>query len=206
MDVLSETSLFYRWGFRNLWNSRKKITSFLNELVFTCRAAEQSAGDCPDLAYKLQVFMSTFFGSLPPERRGAEAADDDRSTVVGLCRSSFVSAVQATLCCRWSSSWAANTGVRCPSSSSPRLYPNCPRGPCWGLRVSLLSGDSQYSQLSSVQPLSLHWTWTHFTSLSSWFVGKCCAAPWSPTRCCWGEPLSASCWTAPSASPMWYVT
>ncbi|XP_037549235.1 probable methyltransferase TARBP1 [Nematolebias whitei] len=45
MDALSETSLF-------------------------CRSADQSVGDCPELAVKLQVFMSTFFSSLPSEERG----------------------------------------------------------------------------------------------------------------------------------------
>ncbi|XP_047459509.1 probable methyltransferase TARBP1 isoform X2 [Mugil cephalus] len=46
MDVLSETSLFYR-------------------------SAGQSVGDCPELAVKLQVFMTTFFSSLPSEERGS---------------------------------------------------------------------------------------------------------------------------------------
>ncbi|XP_042288717.1 probable methyltransferase TARBP1 [Thunnus maccoyii] len=45
MDVLSETSLFYK-------------------------AAGQSVGDCPELAAKLQVFMTNFFNSLPSEDRG----------------------------------------------------------------------------------------------------------------------------------------
>ncbi|KAM3863056.1 putative methyltransferase TARBP1 [Diretmus argenteus] len=46
MDVLSESSLFHR-------------------------AIEQSIGDCPELGVKLQVFMATFFSSLPPEDRGS---------------------------------------------------------------------------------------------------------------------------------------
>ncbi|XP_076022350.1 tRNA (guanosine(18)-2'-O)-methyltransferase TARBP1 [Genypterus blacodes] len=45
MDVLSETSLFHR-------------------------SVGQSVGECPELAVKLQVFMSTFFSSLPSEHRG----------------------------------------------------------------------------------------------------------------------------------------
>ncbi|XP_029305758.1 probable methyltransferase TARBP1 [Cottoperca gobio] len=45
MDVLSETSLFHR-------------------------SVGQSVGDCPELGAKLQIFMVTFFGSLPPEHRG----------------------------------------------------------------------------------------------------------------------------------------
>ncbi|XP_019950086.2 probable methyltransferase TARBP1 [Paralichthys olivaceus] len=45
MDVLSETSLFHR-------------------------SVGQSVGDCPELGTKLQVFMTTFFSSLPPENRG----------------------------------------------------------------------------------------------------------------------------------------
>ncbi|XP_062286493.1 probable methyltransferase TARBP1 [Scomber scombrus] len=45
MDVLSETSLFHK-------------------------AAGQSVGDCPELAAKLQVFMTNFFNSLPSEHRG----------------------------------------------------------------------------------------------------------------------------------------
>ncbi|XP_073337331.1 probable methyltransferase TARBP1 [Pagrus major] len=45
MDVLSETSLFYR-------------------------SVGQSVGDCPELGAKLQVFMATFFSSLPSEHRG----------------------------------------------------------------------------------------------------------------------------------------
>ncbi|XP_034465006.1 probable methyltransferase TARBP1 [Hippoglossus hippoglossus] len=45
MDVLSETSLFHR-------------------------SVGQSVGDCPELGAKLQVFMATFFSSLPPENRG----------------------------------------------------------------------------------------------------------------------------------------
>ncbi|XP_019131183.2 probable methyltransferase TARBP1 [Larimichthys crocea] len=45
MDVLSETSLFQR-------------------------SVGQSVGDCPELGVKLQVFMATFFSSLPPEHRG----------------------------------------------------------------------------------------------------------------------------------------
>ncbi|XP_008276956.1 probable methyltransferase TARBP1 [Stegastes partitus] len=45
MDVLSETSLFHR-------------------------SVGQSVGDCPELAVKLQVFMATFFSSLPSESRG----------------------------------------------------------------------------------------------------------------------------------------
>ncbi|XP_040906647.1 probable methyltransferase TARBP1 isoform X2 [Toxotes jaculatrix] len=45
MDVLSETSLFQR-------------------------SAGQSVGDCPELGAKLQVFMTTFFSSLPSEHRG----------------------------------------------------------------------------------------------------------------------------------------
>ncbi|XP_054455903.1 probable methyltransferase TARBP1 [Anoplopoma fimbria] len=44
MDVLSETSLFYK-------------------------SAGQSVGDCPELGAKLQVFMTTFFTSLPSEHR-----------------------------------------------------------------------------------------------------------------------------------------
>ncbi|CAJ1067470.1 probable methyltransferase TARBP1 [Xyrichtys novacula] len=46
MDVLSETSLFHR-------------------------SAEQRIGDCPELGTKLQVFMTTFFSSLPSEHRGS---------------------------------------------------------------------------------------------------------------------------------------
>ncbi|XP_044070837.1 probable methyltransferase TARBP1 [Siniperca chuatsi] len=45
MDVLSETSLFHR-------------------------SVGQSVGDCPELGAKLQVFMATFFSSLPSEHRG----------------------------------------------------------------------------------------------------------------------------------------
>ncbi|XP_076599642.1 tRNA (guanosine(18)-2'-O)-methyltransferase TARBP1 isoform X1 [Chaetodon auriga] len=45
MDVLSETSLFHR-------------------------SVGQSVGDCPELGAKLQVFMATFFSSLPCEHRG----------------------------------------------------------------------------------------------------------------------------------------
>ncbi|XP_026212439.1 probable methyltransferase TARBP1 isoform X2 [Anabas testudineus] len=45
MDVLSESSLFHR-------------------------SIGQSVGDCPELAAKLQVFMATFFSSLPQEQRG----------------------------------------------------------------------------------------------------------------------------------------
>uniref|UniRef100_A0A3B4VRX7 tRNA (guanosine(18)-2'-O)-methyltransferase TARBP1 n=1 Tax=Seriola dumerili TaxID=41447 RepID=A0A3B4VRX7_SERDU len=44
MDVLSETSLFHR-------------------------SVGQSVGDCPELGAKLQVFMTTFFSSLPSEHR-----------------------------------------------------------------------------------------------------------------------------------------
>ncbi|XP_056252334.1 probable methyltransferase TARBP1 [Seriola aureovittata] len=44
MDVLSETSLFHR-------------------------SIGQSVGDCPELGAKLQVFMTTFFSSLPSEHR-----------------------------------------------------------------------------------------------------------------------------------------
>ncbi|KAM4607139.1 putative methyltransferase TARBP1 [Polymixia lowei] len=46
MDVLSESSLFHR-------------------------ATGQSVGDCPELGAKLQVFMVTFFNSLPSEDRGS---------------------------------------------------------------------------------------------------------------------------------------
>ncbi|XP_042357796.1 probable methyltransferase TARBP1 isoform X2 [Plectropomus leopardus] len=45
MDVLSESSLFQR-------------------------SVGQSVGECPDLGAKLQVFMTTFFSSLPSEHRG----------------------------------------------------------------------------------------------------------------------------------------
>ncbi|GAA6213898.1 probable methyltransferase TARBP1 isoform X1 [Lates japonicus] len=45
MDVLSETSLFHR-------------------------SVEQSVGECPELGAKLQVFMATFFSSLPSKHRG----------------------------------------------------------------------------------------------------------------------------------------
>uniref|UniRef100_A0A3Q3WMJ0 tRNA (guanosine(18)-2'-O)-methyltransferase TARBP1 n=1 Tax=Mola mola TaxID=94237 RepID=A0A3Q3WMJ0_MOLML len=45
MDVLSETSLFHR-------------------------SVGQSVGDCPELGAKLQIFMTTFFSSLPAEHRG----------------------------------------------------------------------------------------------------------------------------------------
>ncbi|KAM7408889.1 hypothetical protein PAMA_002556 [Pampus argenteus] len=45
MDVLSESSLFHK-------------------------AADQSVGDCPELAAKLQDFMTNFFSSLPSEARG----------------------------------------------------------------------------------------------------------------------------------------
>uniref|UniRef100_A0AAQ4PDT1 tRNA (guanosine(18)-2'-O)-methyltransferase TARBP1 n=1 Tax=Gasterosteus aculeatus aculeatus TaxID=481459 RepID=A0AAQ4PDT1_GASAC len=45
MDVLSETSLFHK-------------------------SVGQSVGDCPELGAKLQVFMVTFFTSLPSEHRG----------------------------------------------------------------------------------------------------------------------------------------
>ncbi|KAJ7987487.1 hypothetical protein DPEC_G00327010 [Dallia pectoralis] len=45
MDVMSESSLFHR-------------------------AAGQGVGECPEVAVKLQVFMVTFFGSLPQENRG----------------------------------------------------------------------------------------------------------------------------------------
>ncbi|XP_035519798.1 LOW QUALITY PROTEIN: probable methyltransferase TARBP1 [Morone saxatilis] len=45
MDVLSETSLFQR-------------------------SLEEKVGDCPELGAKLQVFVATFFSSLPPEHRG----------------------------------------------------------------------------------------------------------------------------------------
>ncbi|XP_078129306.1 tRNA (guanosine(18)-2'-O)-methyltransferase TARBP1 isoform X1 [Sander vitreus] len=45
MDVLSETSLFHK-------------------------SVGQSVGDCPELGAKLQVFMTTFFSSLPSEHRG----------------------------------------------------------------------------------------------------------------------------------------
>uniref|UniRef100_A0A3Q3B3U0 tRNA (guanosine(18)-2'-O)-methyltransferase TARBP1 n=1 Tax=Kryptolebias marmoratus TaxID=37003 RepID=A0A3Q3B3U0_KRYMA len=42
----------------------------LSEMSLFCRSAGQSVGDCPELAVKLQVFMSTFFSSLPSEERG----------------------------------------------------------------------------------------------------------------------------------------
>uniref|UniRef100_A0AAZ3P5T2 tRNA (guanosine(18)-2'-O)-methyltransferase TARBP1 n=1 Tax=Oncorhynchus tshawytscha TaxID=74940 RepID=A0AAZ3P5T2_ONCTS len=45
MDVMSESSLFHR-------------------------TAGQSVGECPELGVKLQVFMVTFFSSLPQENRG----------------------------------------------------------------------------------------------------------------------------------------
>ncbi|XP_026045674.1 probable methyltransferase TARBP1 [Astatotilapia calliptera] len=45
MDVLSETSLFHR-------------------------SVGQSVGDCPELGVKLEVFLATFFSSLPTEHRG----------------------------------------------------------------------------------------------------------------------------------------
>ncbi|XP_059215853.1 probable methyltransferase TARBP1 [Centropristis striata] len=45
MDVLSESSLFHR-------------------------SVGQSIGDCPELGAKLQVFMTSFFSSLPSEHRG----------------------------------------------------------------------------------------------------------------------------------------
>lgn len=71
----------------------------------------------------------------------------------------------------------------------------------WGSHCSQVTQNTHILQCPT---WSLHWTWTH--SHLACLIGKCCAALWSPTRCCWGEPLSASCWTAPSASPMWYVT
>nr|XP_054590012.1 probable methyltransferase TARBP1 isoform X2 [Nothobranchius furzeri] len=42
----------------------------LSEASLFCRSAGQSVGDCPELAVKLQVFMVTFFSSLPSEERG----------------------------------------------------------------------------------------------------------------------------------------
>lgn len=44
----------------------------LTHLLSTCRSVGQSVGDCPELGAKLQVFMSTFFSSLPSEHRGTE--------------------------------------------------------------------------------------------------------------------------------------
>ncbi|XP_061601001.1 probable methyltransferase TARBP1 [Cololabis saira] len=42
----------------------------LSESSLFCRSAGQSIGDCPELAVKLQVFMASFFTSLPSEDRG----------------------------------------------------------------------------------------------------------------------------------------
>lgn len=44
-------------------------------VLLTCRSAGQSVGDCPELGIKLQVFMCTFFSSLPSEHRGTETLD-----------------------------------------------------------------------------------------------------------------------------------
>ncbi|KAK5610989.1 hypothetical protein CRENBAI_023524 [Crenichthys baileyi] len=49
------------------------VGSFMNVLSETslfCRSPGQSVGDCPELAVKLQVFLVTFFTSLPSEDRG----------------------------------------------------------------------------------------------------------------------------------------
>ncbi|XP_043992185.1 probable methyltransferase TARBP1 isoform X1 [Gambusia affinis] len=49
------------------------VSSFINVLSETslfCRSPGQSVGDCPELAVKLQVFLVTFFTSLPSEDRG----------------------------------------------------------------------------------------------------------------------------------------
>ncbi|KAM4729352.1 putative methyltransferase TARBP1 [Anableps anableps] len=49
------------------------VDSFMNVLSETslfCRSSGQNVGDCPELAVKLQVFLVTFFTSLPSENRG----------------------------------------------------------------------------------------------------------------------------------------
>ncbi|XP_014895082.1 probable methyltransferase TARBP1 [Poecilia latipinna] len=49
------------------------VGSFMNVLSETslfCRSPGQSVGDCPELAVKLQVFLVSFFTSLPSEDRG----------------------------------------------------------------------------------------------------------------------------------------
>lgn len=51
------------------------MKEFITCVLFTCRSAGQSVGDCPELGIKLQVFMSTFFSSLPSEHRGTETSD-----------------------------------------------------------------------------------------------------------------------------------
>lgn len=66
MDVLSESSLFNRYGHLN-WEIKKNI--FIS-YVFICRSVGQSVGDCPELGAKLQAFMVTFFSSLPSQHRG----------------------------------------------------------------------------------------------------------------------------------------
>uniref|UniRef100_A0A8C3G6X1 tRNA (guanosine(18)-2'-O)-methyltransferase TARBP1 n=1 Tax=Cyclopterus lumpus TaxID=8103 RepID=A0A8C3G6X1_CYCLU len=42
----------------------------LTHNLSTCRSVGQSVGECPELGAKLQVFMTTFFTSLPSEHRG----------------------------------------------------------------------------------------------------------------------------------------
>lgn len=55
--------------------------------------------------------------------------------------------LQAVFCWRWSRRCAPSTGVRCPSSSSPRLSPDYRRVHCWGSMGLLASGASASSQL-----------------------------------------------------------
>lgn len=166
MDVLSETSLFYRWGFEiNKHISCKlKESVFLGQSSFThrlssCRSVGQSVGDCPELGAKLQVFMATFFSSLPSEHRGAEKKNREymltellitKNTWASLTLWHCYGCFQVVCCCRWSSSCALSTGVRCPSSSSPWPYPNSPQVRCWESRGSQLSGTSSCSQFNGL--------------------------------------------------------
>ncbi|XP_061546893.1 probable methyltransferase TARBP1 [Phycodurus eques] len=42
----------------------------LSEMSLFCKAGGQGVGDCPELAVKLQIFLKTFFSSLPTEDQG----------------------------------------------------------------------------------------------------------------------------------------
>lgn len=50
----------------------RKNQYFISWHMLMCRSAGQSVGDCPELAAKLQVFMVTFFSSLPSQHRGTK--------------------------------------------------------------------------------------------------------------------------------------
>lgn len=50
------------------------MKSLITHLLLACRSVGQRVGDCPELGAKLQVFMTTFFSSLPSEHRGTEAS------------------------------------------------------------------------------------------------------------------------------------